>query len=91
MELPNEMIEMIAAEHEPATYPVLLTFADGTMESVEVTVKKKPHYFSKFEHDLLQELNKKCRKKIRAVKVFRNARQGGYVVNDGRIMEIRGL
>lgn len=77
------------------TFPCMLTFADGTvMDGAEFTMPNKPYWAGQLEEDIMREYNKKVRpdwgQKVVRVKVYRNSRPGGILVDTehGRVINV---
>lgn len=74
------------------TYQVLLTFDTGERLRVEITVKNKPYWAGQLEAEIKQTWNSDRRHahKVTNVRVFRNATEGCFVVDNehGRVINV---
>lgn len=72
------------------TYPVMLTFDDGEKLEVEVTVENKAYWGGQLERQIMRSFNDKATNKVVRVKVFRNSRDGGIMVDSkhGKVVEV---
>ena len=72
------------------TYPVMLTFDDGEKLEVEVTVENKAYWWGQLENEIMRSFNNKTTSKVVRVKVFRNYRDGGIMVDSkhGKVVEV---
>lgn len=75
------------------TIPCVLTFDGGDTLRVEVTMPNKPYWAGQLESDIMREYNKKVMpggQKVVRVKVYRNSRPGGILVDTehGRVINV---
>lgn len=74
------------------TYSVILHFINGGQDEVEVTVPAKPYWSGQLEREIKQTWNANNRGgyEVSSVKVFRNYREGGIMVDTihGRVIEV---
>lgn len=75
------------------TFPVILTFDDGSKIKAEVTVKNKPRWAGQLEQDIIHDYNANAPmdgRKVVSVKVYRNSRDGGFMADNmlGRVIEV---
>lgn len=97
MEIPDKLLQQYhlsrpkpakIVKEKPAplyrTFKVMLFFEDGEIiDDVEVSMPNRPYWGGQLENDIRNTLNKRQQPgcKIRRVKVFRNSREGGFMVD----------
>lgn len=75
------------------TYRCLLTFDDGTrLGGVEVSMPNRPYWPEQLEQDIMRQLNddtmSHAARKVTRVKVFRDTREGGFLIRNGRVVRV---
>lgn len=105
MELPKELLRAYNIAPKPAkaqpkrervpmyrTFPVMLIFDDGDTENMELTAPNKPYWGGQLESEIMREWNRNPlhEHKVVRVKVFRNTREGGIMIDNehGRVINV---